>query len=1405
MGIDLASTLQKIDKEEWKEMVWNAIFRAVISKPTLEAKSDDLFRATITQLSNISKQDEKELVSQMFAQASQAQREEFQPYFQNIQGPDQKQNAVLTWLENGFGKGKKKKAHVATFLKIPLGTLAPLVRQAGIDQKNRARWKKELGKSELDLILKAIAGNSQAQIEAFQSDWLTISEQLDLPAATRKTIQSNTQAWLLDYWLTALPITFETEKALAFFVQQVVEFVPIVRPSISSAIEQAAAKAIAQNKVSSAWPLQIGQSTTLARLDSQSDYPTFVAWLTHHSDQPRFHKTILTFAQTRKGQLFSKLLTPKAQQQLLAIAAPEYQKFFEVLQKDIQFLAQKTTLSSSINSEVLFTTMLAFSFKAKNAALGQKQVLTEIVGQIAKSSTQSSASIASELLNTARRHSQKLHSKTLLPQLLEQLTESKAKPVATSDSSDLEESKKKKAARIEGNEKTEFQTTKYSSIPELDGYPNEIDRQSYERLQAFIQDLESFVSGWEIEALDSKEIVTLFWDAARLHLADGKFSIDFQPFFRTFLWEWVTKSSLQYSEIAQRISESVASVAMEMEVSSDWLGVLESFRSEISPSWEEVSESIQSTQAQKIKQEAVEMLQSDDLPRKNASTIAAKKLSKEWFSNAIDSPSIKSPDEETLIGLLEVAKDTPTIREAIFLLTSEWSREENWANRIARLPYASRRQFLELFAPVYHTWLIQTVDDSEQLLDFVEGISQNLLSNDSNDPSDQHSDPKVGLETEFASPEEVHQEKRNLNSEKKEPIVPNATPTRQLKKRTTIWEAIIQALFALRPQQNFKENIQQARALTFYSAKPALEKAFENKAELKDPLPTRTKALLETVLKSEPPKSLVGSGSLAQFLLHGQLPVDGDLKSIQARIQNAAQQFPNETKAFLQGLGNHNQIAHKLNLFLPVETYFSLLQIFGSFNIKLLRKMAAEMDLFASAERKSAGKTFREQLMAIAMGKGRTSQTSELLEATIFATATKVKIPFRQFLQEILYWEAKKPASLPNIAQLTISIAKKIGLELSEEVTATPETATKILTSEGETDAWEIQLQENINAIKGEWIDQIIAKHPRALPTVLLRIKKDRAFQDAVLKEIGLPSILKLLNYQFPQSVGFFDDLKLLLIQVSNASNRYLLATQFARLVLIASFKKQAQVHDAIEQAFEQVFSSKPSSLKRIAELLEELSPLFQFAGTRAILANSTARLGKKIAAKSKPKREPTKGPKWSEELAHQYDVEYAIPNAGVILVWPFFTRYFDVLGLLKGDQFVSRAMQERAAFLLCYLCNGNQKPEEADLVFPKILCGIPPSETLKNRSIRLKDKEKEMTNSLLKAIIGYWATLGETQPETLQETFLDRSGILKTSAKQWLLEVDKQAPDLLLKTLPWGLSPVNLSWMENMLNVEWT
>ena len=159
--------------------------------------------------------------------------------------------------------------------------------------------------------------------------------------------------------------------------------------------------------------------------------------------------------------------------------------------------------------------------------------------------------------------------------------------------------------------------------------------------------------------------------------------------------------------------------------------------------------------------------------------------------------------------------------------------------------------------------------------------------------------------------------------------------------------------------------------------------------------------------------------------------------------------------------------------------------------------------------------------------------------------------------------------------------------------------------------------------------------------------------------------------------------------------------------------------------------------------------------------------------------------------------------NAGLVLLWPFLSRYFSMLELCNSKDFFGDEERMRAIQLTQFLVTGKTEMEEWNLSLNKIICGadlnFPVQPTL---DISLE--EEGLSEKMLKGALQNWPKLKNTKPATFQETFLQREGRLYKRDNRWELIVEKKAYDMLLNTLPWNISMIKLNWMSDRLVVVW-
>lgn len=183
----------------------------------------------------------------------------------------------------------------------------------------------------------------------------------------------------------------------------------------------------------------------------------------------------------------------------------------------------------------------------------------------------------------------------------------------------------------------------------------------------------------------------------------------------------------------------------------------------------------------------------------------------------------------------------------------------------------------------------------------------------------------------------------------------------------------------------------------------------------------------------------------------------------------------------------------------------------------------------------------------------------------------------------------------------------------------------------------------------------------------------------------------------------------------------------------------------------------------------------------------------------SKAEEEAERVSKLTAELT-----DLTVPNSGLVLFWPFYKRLFSRLGYLSEEgTFLSNVERSRAVRLLHHLSGFSWNEPEYNMSLNKILCGMPFGTTME-RNLEITVEEESISSELLVAVISNWEQLGNTSVEGLQDSFLQRPGVLYKEENNWNMRVEKSGIDVLIDFIPWTFNPVAMSWMSGAIYVEW-
>ena len=182
--------------------------------------------------------------------------------------------------------------------------------------------------------------------------------------------------------------------------------------------------------------------------------------------------------------------------------------------------------------------------------------------------------------------------------------------------------------------------------------------------------------------------------------------------------------------------------------------------------------------------------------------------------------------------------------------------------------------------------------------------------------------------------------------------------------------------------------------------------------------------------------------------------------------------------------------------------------------------------------------------------------------------------------------------------------------------------------------------------------------------------------------------------------------------------------------------------------------------------------------------------------------------------LPDQLRIDDALPavastlfyDAGLVLLHPWILRLLQRVGVVWSDagELDVRNYSVAACVLHNLVYGPSPDPHEFDLGLCKVLLGVEPHQQPMFLPEPLSDEIHRELHDLLSSVIQHWGALGSTTPASLQQSFLQRRGVLTESATELRLRMEVQGVDVLLQRLPWSISVIRLPWMNRPLYVDW-
>ncbi|CAL2093886.1 conserved protein of unknown function [Tenacibaculum sp. 190524A02b] len=175
-------------------------------------------------------------------------------------------------------------------------------------------------------------------------------------------------------------------------------------------------------------------------------------------------------------------------------------------------------------------------------------------------------------------------------------------------------------------------------------------------------------------------------------------------------------------------------------------------------------------------------------------------------------------------------------------------------------------------------------------------------------------------------------------------------------------------------------------------------------------------------------------------------------------------------------------------------------------------------------------------------------------------------------------------------------------------------------------------------------------------------------------------------------------------------------------------------------------------------------------------------------------------GSKKSQETLS--DTELYVENVGIILVHPFLKYFFKNLELFDEEK-KELINPVKAAHLLHYIATKETKAYENNMLFEKILCGIPENQPI-NRFVDITENEKEEVENMLKSMLSNWTKMESSSIELLRNEFLQRSGKLTIKKGKIHVKVERKPQDILINNINWNISIIKFPWIKNLIQVAW-
>lgn len=261
----------------------------------------------------------------------------------------------------------------------------------------------------------------------------------------------------------------------------------------------------------------------------------------------------------------------------------------------------------------------------------------------------------------------------------------------------------------------------------------------------------------------------------------------------------------------------------------------------------------------------------------------------------------------------------------------------------------------------------------------------------------------------------------------------------------------------------------------------------------------------------------------------------------------------------------------------------------------------------------------------------------------------------------------------------------------------------------------------------------------------------------------------------------------------------------------ISSVSRYSGLNHLKWEIIESLLRKSPGSIHRrtfLQKLTERLSDIYhvEFSDFNKILSNLLRQSKKKYPSDLKQtimEYIRWDSPKPGSSKDNSNDQWQVMKNAGLVLLAPFLPRLFQLLDLIDRNEFASDDAKIRTIHLMQYLVKNDIQNDEPSLLLNKLLVNYPLDKSLPS-SVELNDKEKELAQNMLKAVLQYWPKLSRSSTRALSDAFLQREGRIEIKDDHYLLTVEEKAYDILLDGITWNFRIIKFPWMDKRIEVKW-